>query len=319
MKIVNLDGYTTNPGDLSWEWLGKYGEYTVYDRTSVGEILERTEDAEILILNKTPISSEIIARLPKLKYVGLQSTGFNIIDCQMAKEVGILVSNIPEYSTGAVAQLTFALILEITNQVAVHSQSVLGGEWCQSKDFCYWKAPLTELQNKTIGIIGFGKIGRTVANIAESFGMNVLAYSPNNREKGKLERTEFAELNHVFSKSDIVSIHCPLNDKTENLINEENLSLMKKSAILINTSRGPVVDENALANALNRQQIAGAGLDVLRVEPCEISNPLLKAKNCFITPHIAWASFETRKRLMQILEDNLQSYINGNPQNIVNK
>lgn len=319
MKIVNLDGFTTNPGDLSWEWIGKYGEYTVYDRTSNEKIIERAKDAEILFLNKTPISSEIIAKLPKLKYVGLQSTGFNIIDCEAAKDAGIIVTNIPDYSSSAVAQATFALILELTNQVALHSHSVHIGDWCDSKDFCYWKTSLTELQDKTIGIIGFGKIGRKVAEIAECFGLNVLAYSPTAKENNGLNRTSFASINEILSQSDIVSIHCPLNKKTEGLINSQSLSLMKKSAFLINTSRGPVVDEKALADALNNGTIAGAGLDVLSAEPCERSNPLLNAKNCFITPHIAWAGLETRIRLMEILEKNLKAYLDGNPINVVNK
>lgn len=319
MKIVNLDGFTTNPGDLSWDWIGKYGEYTVYDRTSNEEIIERAKDAEILFLNKTPISKEIIANIPKLKYVGLQSTGYNVIDCDAAKESGIIVTNIPDYSSSAVAQATFALILELTNHVALHSQSVYDGEWCSSKDFCYWKTPLTELQNKTIGIIGFGKIGRKVAEIAECFGMNVLAHSPSPKDTNGLKRTSFSNIKDILCKSDIVSIHCPLNSETKNLINSQSLSLMKKSAFLINTSRGPVVDEKSLADALNSETIAGAGLDVLSVEPCTPANPLLNVKNCFITPHIAWAGLETRVRLMEILEKNLKAYLDGNPVNVVNK
>lgn len=319
MKLVNLDGYTTNPGDLSWDWMNQYGEATVYDRTPPELVIERARDAEILFVNKTPITKEILCQLPALKYVGLQSTGFNIIDCAAAKEQGIVVTNIPAYSTGAVAQLTFALILELTNQTALHSRSVMDGEWCSCPDFCYWKTPLMELQGKTLGIIGYGKIGQAVAKIADAFQMKMLAYSPTPKEKGAIKDITFAPVDTILQASDIITLHCPLTPGTTGLINKDTLHRMKASAFLINTSRGPVVDEAALAQALNAQQIAGAGLDVLSIEPCERDNPLLHAKNCLITPHIAWAAFETRERLLGILEQNLAAYLSGSPVNVVNK
>lgn len=319
MKIVNLDGCTTNPGDLSWEGIEKLGEYTVYDRTAPEEIVERAKGAEILIINKTVISKDLLDSLsPELKYIGLQSTGYNVVDCEYARELGITVCNIPAYSTNAVAQLVFAFILQITNEVTLHSDAVAAGEWCSCPDFCFWKKPLTELDGKTIGIIGFGSIGRRVASIAEAFGMNVLAYNPRPKDISDLKNTKFADLNTLLAESDIITCHCPLTPKTENLINKENISKMKRSAIFINTSRGPVVDEQALAEALNNDMITAAGLDVLRVEPASNDNPLLKAKNCYITPHIAWAAKETRARLLKILEENIVAYLNGKPQNVVN-
>lgn len=320
MKIVNLDGYTTNPGDLSWDGIKNLGDYTVYDRTSPENVIKRAKGANALIINKTIVTREILEELkPELEYIGLQSTGYNVVDCQAAKELGIIVSNIPSYSTNAVAQLVFAFILQITNQVAVHSKAVKSGEWCSCPDFCFWKTPLTELAGKTIGIIGFGAIGKKVAEIAEAFGMKVLAYAPRPKDKGKLNTVEFVELESLLKNSDIITCHCPLTPDTTNLINKKTISIMKKSAIFINTSRGPVVNEKALADALNNGDIAGAGLDVLETEPAKAGNPLLSARNCYITPHIAWAAKETRGRLLGILEDNLKAYIDGNPQNVVNK
>ncbi len=320
MKIVNLDGYTLNPGDLSWQNIEKLGDYTVYDRTSPDKIIERAKGANILFVNKTVITREILDALsPELEYIGLQSTGYNVVDCDYAKKLGITVCNIPSYSTGAVAQLVFSFILQITNKVSMHSQAVMDGEWCSCPDFCFWKAPLTELYNKTIGIIGFGSIGRQVARIAESFDMKVLAYSPRPKDKGELKTVEFVDIDTLISNSDIITCHCPLTPETTGLINKRTISKMKKSAIFINTSRGPVVDEQALADALNNGDIAAAGLDVLKVEPARKDNPLLTAKNCYITPHIAWAAKETRARLLSILEDNLKAYLDGTPQNVVNK
>ncbi len=320
MKIVNLDGCTTNPGDLSWDGIEKFGDYTVYDRTAPEDIVKRAKGANALIINKTIITREILEKLkPELEYIGLQSTGYNVVDCMAAKELGITVCNIPSYSTNAVAQLVFAFILEITNQVSLHSDSVRNGEWCRCPDFCYWKTPLTELMGKTIGIIGFGSIGRKVAEIAEAFDMNVLAYTPRPKDKGSLKKTQFTDLDTLLKSSDIITCHCPLTSETMGLINEENISKMKRSVIFINTSRGSVVDEQALADALNKGDIAAAGLDVLETEPAKADNPLLTAKNCYITPHIAWAAKETRARLLSVLEDNLKSYIEGNPKNVVNK
>lgn len=319
MKIVNLDGCTTNPGDLSWEGIEKLGDYTVYDRTEPEKVIERAKGAEILIINKTVIDRHLLDALsPELKYIGLQSTGYNVVDCEYARELGITVCNIPAYSTNAVAQLVFAFILQITNEVTLHSNAVMEGEWCTCPDFCFWKKPLTELDGKTIGIIGFGSIGHRVATIAEAFGMNVLAYNPRPKNKGDLKTIQFVDMDTLLAESDIITCHCPLTPQTENLINKNNIAKMKKSAILINTSRGPVVDEQALADALNHNRIMAAGLDVLKVEPAKENNPLLKAKNCYITPHIAWAAKETRARLLRILEENIVAYLNGKPQNVVN-
>lgn len=317
MKFVNLDGITTNPGDLSWDWLEKYGEYVVYDRTKPEEIIERAKDADVLIINKTYISAQMLDLLPKLKFVALQSTGYNAIDCEAARKKNIIVSNIPAYSTNAVAQLVFALILEFTNRVALHNESVHNNDWCECPDFCYWKAPLTELDSKVLGIIGFGSIGERVSKIAEALGMSVIAYTPHPK-KDKFPNIEFVGLDTLLSQSDIITCHCPLTAETKGLINKEAIAKMKKTAILINTSRGPVVDDEALANALNNEDIAGAGLDVLTVEPPSPNNPLLSAKNCIITPHIAWAGYETRERLLGILEENIKAYCDGKPQNVVN-
>lgn len=319
MKIVNLDGYTTNPGDLSWDGIKRLGDYTVYDRTSPDEVIRRAKGAEILIINKTVITKEILDALsPELKYIGLQSTGYNVVDCDYARKIGVTVCNIPAYSTKAVAQLVFAFILQVTNEVALHSQAVKNGEWCTCPDFCFWKKPLTELDGKVIGIIGFGSIGQRVAKLAEAFDMKVLAYAPRPKDKGDLKTVEFVDLDTLLKNSDIVTCHCPLTDETKGMINAENIGKMKKSAIFINTSRGPVVDEQALADALNSDKIKAACLDVLETEPALESNPLLTAKNCYITPHIAWAAQETRARLLKLLEDNIVAYLNGKPQNVVN-
>lgn len=316
MKIVNLDGYTTNPGDLSWKNFEQYGDFTVYERTAPEQIIDRAKDADCLIINKSMITAEMLDCMPNLKYVGLQSTGYNVIDCKAARERGITVSNIPAYSTNAVAQLVFSLILQFTNKVGIHSDAVHSGEWTNCPDFCFWKAPLTELDSKTIGIIGFGSIGQRVKNIAKAFGMKVLVNTPH--PNSKFDDVEFVDFETLLKNSDIVTCHCPLTPKTENLIDKQALKLMKKSAILINTSRGPVVDDKALAWALNNDMIQGAGLDVLKVEPPAADNPLLTAKNCIITPHIAWAAYETRERLLTILESNLKAFMDGKPQNVVN-
>lgn len=319
MKIVNLDGYTTNPGDLSWDGIKRFGDYTVYDRTPADKVIERAKGANILIINKTVVTREILDALsPELEYIGLQSTGYNVVDCDYARKLGITVCNIPAYSTKAVAQLVFAFILLVTNEIALHSNAVKNGEWCTCPDFCFWKTPLTELDSKIIGIIGFGSIGRRVAKLAEAFDMKVLAYAPRPKDKGELKTVEFVDLDTLLKNSDIITCHCPLTEETKGMINAENISKMKKSAIFINTSRGPVVDEKALADALNSEKIKAACLDVLETEPALESNPLLKAKNCYITPHIAWAAHETRARLLKILEENIEAYLCGKPQNVVN-
>lgn len=316
MRICVLDGYTTNPGDLSWDWLASIGEYTVYDRTPAELIEERTKDCEIIITNKTPLRKELLQKLDKVKYIGLQSTGYNIVDWEYCKEKGIPVCNVPTYSTSAVAQLTFALILEHTNAAALHSASVHSGEWSACSDFCYWKTPLSELDGKTLGIIGFGKIGKAVAKIAAAFGMNILVST---NHPAPFDGVQFCEKDELLAKSDFVSLHCPLTSSTEEMVNAEFLSKMKKTAILINTSRGQVINENDLAYALKNGIIAGAGLDVLSVEPPKADNPLFGLSNCFITPHIAWAGFETRERLMSVVRENLEAFLNGKPQNVVYK
>lgn len=318
MKIVNLDGYTTNPGDLSWDGIRRFGDYTVYDRTPADKVIERAKGANILIINKTVVTKEILDALsPELEYIGLQSTGYNVVDCEHARKLGVTVCNIPSYSTNAVAQLVFAFILQITNEVTLHADAVRNGEWCRCEDFCFWKKPLTELAGKTIGIIGFGAIGQKVAQISEAFDMKILAYNPRPKSAGNLD-VAFTDMDTLLKKSDIITCHCPLTSETKGLINAENIAKMKNSAIFINTSRGPVVDEQALADALNSSKIRAAGLDVLETEPARTDNPLLTAKNCYITPHIAWAALETRARLLKILEENLEAYISGKPQNVVN-
>lgn len=319
MKIVILDGYTTNPGDLSWEKFSEFGEVTAYDYTPPELVVERCKDAEIIIDNKVVFTKETLDQLPKLKYIGLLSTGFNVIDIETAKNNSITVCNVPTYSTAAVAQLTFALILEMYNQISVHSEAVHKGEWTNCRDFCFQKTPLLELNNKTIGIIGYGKIGSEVAKIADAFSMNILCYVPSKKPQPDFKKFRFVSLDELAEKSDIVSLHCPLTPETIKIINSDFISKMKKNAIIINTSRGPSIDEQALADALNTGRIAGAGVDVLSTEPPKADNPLLSCKNCFITPHIAWAGYETRERLVGVVLDNLKSYLDGNPVNVVNK
>lgn len=319
LKIVVLDSYALNPGDLSWEWLEKLGDCHIYHRTPSEKILERCKNAEIILTNKTPLTKETLSQLKSLKYIALLSTGYNIVDWEFAREIGVPVSNIPAYSTNAVAQLTFSLILEITNAVGLHSESVKNGEWTNCPDFCYWKTPLTELCGKTLGIVGFGQIGQAVADIAEAFKMNVIAVSGHETDQSHRKSFRWVDMDTLAKTSDIISFHCPLTEKTTGLVNKDFLSKCKNDAIIINTSRGPVVNDKDLAEALNSGKLRGAGLDVLTVEPPKASNPLLTAKNCFITPHIAWAGFETRERLMTILQENVTAYLNGNPQNVVNK
>lgn len=320
MKIVILDSFTTNPGDLSWEFLNKYSDdIMIYPRTSKEDVIKRAKGAEILIINKTVLGQDELNELaPELKYIGLQSTGYNVVDLKSATKNGVAVCNIPSYSTNAVAQLVFSFILQFTNKVNLHSESVYNGEWTECLDFCYWKAPLSELDGKTIGIIGFGSIGQRVAEIAEVFGMKVFFTSKSIKDTGKFKTARQVDLDALLGKSDFVTCHCPLTDETTGLINLDNLRKMKKSAVLINTSRGPVVNENDLSYALNNDIIAGAGLDVLGEEPPKADNPMFKAKNCYITPHIAWASKETRARLINILDSNIEHFLSGNTQNKVN-
>lgn len=317
MKIALLDGFTTNPGDLSYDWINKYGEATVYDRTPKDLIYERLAEADIAIINKTPIDRETMERLPKLKYIGLMSTGYNIVDIEFAREKNIIVTNIPDYSSKAVAQLVFAYILNFSNRVNEHDEAVKNGEWTNCQDFCFYKTSLTELYNKTIGIIGYGKIGSETARLANAFYMNTLSYTPH-PDKATDNKVRFVGIDELLRESDYVSMHCPLNSATNNMVNKEFLLKMKKSAYLINTSRGQIVNESDLSYALNKKIIAGAAVDVLSTEPPTRLNPLLKSSDCIITPHIAWAAKETRARLMKILEENLAAYISGNPINQVN-
>jgi glycerate dehydrogenase len=319
VKIVILDGYTLNPGDLSWEKLKMLGDVTVYDRTPLDLRFERAKGAQIVLTNKTPIDKEFLNSMPELKYIGVLATGYNIVEVDEAKKRGVIVTNVPAYSTDSVAQMVFALILELSNHTKSHSDAVKCGTWTKNKDFCFWNHPLIEISGKTIGIIGFGTIGRKVAAIAEAFGMKVIAYSRTHREVMNLKNFKWVELEELLKEADIVSLHCPLFSDTKGIINRNTLKLMKKSSFLINTSRGSLVIENDLAEALNKGIIAGAGLDVLTTEPPEKENPLLKAKNCIITPHIAWATREARMRLMDIAAHNVKAFLEGCPVNVVNK
>lgn len=318
MKIVVLDGYTLNPGDLTWEGIMHQGVVEIYERTPLDKILERCAGASVIFTNKVPLTKETINQLPHLKFIGVLATGYNIVDVAAAKNKNIIVSNIPGYSTDSVVQLTFAMILEFCHHVQRHSDSVIDGNWSASKDFCFWNFPLIELAGKTIGIIGFGSIGAKVGEVAAAFGMNILATGRVYKDQPHLKNYKWVELPELLENSDFVSIHCPLVPETKGLINQSNLSLMKKTAFLINTSRGPIVVDQDLADALNNGIIAGAGIDVLSVEPPSKENPILTAKNCFITPHIAWATKEARSRLMDIATNNLAAFIAGNPINVVN-
>jgi glycerate dehydrogenase len=319
MKIVVLDGYTLNPGDLSWDKLFNLGEVVLHDRTPADKIKERSLDADVLITNKTPLTEETINDLPHLKYIGVLATGYNIVDTSAAKRRNIIVTNVPAYSTMSVAQLTFALLLELCHHVQKHSDSVMDGKWAESVDFSNWDFPLIELSGKTLGIIGFGNIGKKVADIANVFGMNIIAASRHETDQSERINFRWAEIDEVLAQSDIVSIHCPLLPETKGLINADSLKRMKRSAFLLNTSRGPVVVEPDLADALNNGIIACAAIDVLSIEPPLKDNPLFKAKNCLITPHIAWATKEARGRLMDIAVNNLAAFINGKRVNVVNQ
>ncbi|MBQ8243124.1 MAG: D-2-hydroxyacid dehydrogenase [Bacteroides sp.] len=310
MKIVVLDGYALNPGDLSWTGMEALGELTVYERTSPSEVLERSAGAEVLITNKTVITAEHMAALPQLKYIGVLATGYNVVDIDEARNRGIVVTNIPAYSTASVAQMVFAHVLNITQRVGYYATENANGRWTNSVDFCYWDTDLVELDGKKMGIVGLGNIGRATARIAQAFGMEVLVVT--SKEQSALpEGMKKVTLDELFAQSDVVSLHCPLTPDTKEMVNAARLQTMKPSAILINTGRGPLVNEQDLADALNEGRIAAAGLDVLSVEPSVTGNPLLGARNCFITPHIAWATKEARIRLMDIAVNNLKSYQEG--------
>ena len=318
MKIVVLDGYTLNPGDLNWDRIAEFGELTVYDRCAPDEIVPRIAGAEIIFVNKTPITADTLNRCPSIRFIGILATGFNIVDIKTARERGVPVANIPSYGTDAVAQHVFALLLEICNHVSIHDTAVKKGEWASSLDFCIWKTQLIELAGKTMGIIGFGRIGRAVAKIAGAFGMNVLVYDINPIPASDSGPACCVNIDECLSGADVISLHCPLTPETEGIINRDNIAKMKSNAILINTSRGGLVNESDLADALNSGRIYAAAVDVVSVEPIQSGNPLLKAKNIIITPHIAWAPKEARIRLMNIAADNLEAFLQGRPINIVN-
>jgi glycerate dehydrogenase len=308
MNIVVLDGYTLNPGDLSWDALRELGSCEIYDRSAPDEIVPRSTSAEIVLTNKVKLNGEYMSSVPTLKYIGVTATGYNIVDVAAARERKVIVTNVPTYGTQSVAQMTFALLLELTQHVGHHAQTVREGRWTRAPDFCYWDYPLIELDGLTLGIIGFGRIGKMVGQLAEAFGMKVLTYS---------RKQPVAEMETLFRRSDIISLHCPLTPQTEHLVNEKRLAWMKPTAFLLNTSRGPLIDESALAKALNEGRIAGAGLDVLAVEPPTADNPLLRAKNCLITPHIAWATRAARSRLMEAVVENVRAFLAGESKNVV--
>ncbi len=315
MKIVILDGFTVNPGDLSWEGIENLGNCTIYDRTAPEETIDRAKDAEAVFTNKVAFNREVIEKLPHLKFIGVLATGYNVVDLEAAAKAGIVVTNIPAYSTASVAQMVFSHILHHVQNISLHALSVQKGEWANSIDFSYHITPQTELAGKTLGIIGFGQIGQTVAKLGDAFGMNILY---NNRSKKETDLpARQVDLNTLLSESDFISINCPLTNENAGFINKEAIEKMKPSAFLVNTGRGQLIEEEHLADALNSGRIAGAGLDVLSAEPPAPDNPLVTAKNCNITPHIAWATTEARIRLIEIATQNLKAFIEGKPQNVV--
>ena len=314
MKIVVLDGYTENPGDLSWQGFEKLGALTVYDRTphAKDEIIERIGDAEAVITNKVPVTAEILAACPSIKYIGVLATGYNVVDIEAAKKRGVPVTNIPTYGTKTVAQFTIAMLLEICHRIGHHSSAVAKGRWERSPDFCFWDYPLIELAGKTIGIIGYGRIGQETGKVAAALGMRVIAYDAFSKD------SSLVSLDDLLAQSDVVSLHCPLTAENEGMINKETIAKMKDGVIIINTARGPLIAERDLADALNTGKVYAAGVDVVSFEPIKGDNPLLTAKNCIITPHIAWATKEARGRLMDIAVENLRAFVAGEPVNVVN-
>lgn len=314
MKIVILDGHALNPGDLRWDVLKKFGTVSYYDRTPTeAEAIQRIGDAEIVLTNKVAITDSLLAACPNIRLICVLATGYNVVDCNATRTRNIPVCNVPSYSTEAVAQFTFALLLELCNQVGLHNQSVHAGEWTRCPDFCYWKAPLTELSGKTLGIIGYGRIGRNVAKIATAMGMKVLTHS-----RTQHPGDAHVSFDELLANSDVVTLHCPLFPETQGIINADTIAKMKNGAILINTSRGPLIDEKAVADALSCGKLRGAAVDVVSKEPIPGDSPLLTAPNCIITPHIAWAPLETRQRLLDCVVSNIQCFLNGHPQNVVN-
>ena len=320
MKIIILDGYAENPGDLSWEGFEKLGELTVYDRTpreDVEEILRRIGDAEIVLTNKTPIRRAVLDACPNLRFIAVLATGFNVIDIDYAREKGIPVSNVPNYGGYSVSQFSIALLLEICHHIGHHSESVHAGNWADNADWCYWDYPLIELEGKTIGIIGFGRIGQAEGRIAKALGMNVLAYDLYPNDTGRAI-AEYVTLDELYARADVITLHCNLTPENTGMINKNSIAKMKDGVILINNARGQLIDEQDVADALNAGKIAAAGLDVVYTEPIRVDNPLLKEENCLVTPHIAWAPKESRQRLMDIAVENLKAFLAGAPQNVVN-
>ncbi len=318
MKIVVLDGFALNPGDMSWDNMKQLGDLVVYERTPVDKVVERIGSAEIILTNKVVLTREILQKAPSVKYIGVTATGYNVVDTNAAKELGIIVTNVPAYSTASVAQLVFAFILELCHHVGDHNNTVQEGGWTKSPDFTFWNYPLIELVGKTLGIIGFGAIGQATARIATAFGMKVLFYNRTKRLELETDKIKFAELEQVLGLSDFISLHCPLTKQTEGLINKVSIAKMKTGAFLINTSRGPVLDEQDVADALNSGKLAGAAVDVVSIEPIKEDNPLLGVKNCIITPHFAWAPLEARTRLMDTLVKNIRAFLENKPINVVN-
>ncbi len=318
MKIVILDGYTLNPGDISWEGVSQFGETIIYDRTDPQDVLDRIGDAEVVFTNKTILTKEHFAKLPNLKFIGVLATGYNVVDIEAAREHGIPVSNIPTYGTQSVAQFATALMLELCHRIGAHDASVKAGQWNVQPDFCYWLSPLVELSGKTLGIIGFGRIGQAFATVAQALGMYVLAHDSYRNPELESATLRYADLDELYANSDVISLHCPLFDNNRGMIDKMAIGKMKSSAFLINTSRGPLINETDLAQALNDGHLAGAALDVLSSEPPVPDNPLLSARNCITTPHIAWATREARQRMMTIAEQNLSAFVSGAPINIVN-
>lgn len=318
MKIVILDGQALNPGDLSYDCIRQFGEVTIYDRTeSEAEAVARIGDSEIVLINKVPITESLLAACPSIRLICVQATGYNVVDCAACAKRGIPVTNVPAYGTAAVAQFTMALILTLCHRIELHSQDVHNSGWENADNFCYWLTPQTELAGKTLGIIGFGSIGKAVGRLAKAFGMNVLAYNRSQNDEGRQIGT-YVDLDTLLAQSDIVSLHCPLFPETEKIINAETIRKMKDGAMLINTARGPLVEEQALAAALSSGKLRGAAVDVVSKEPIDPENPLMSCKNCIITPHIAWAPLESRQRLLNTVVENIRAFLAGKPQNVVN-
>ena len=318
MKIVILDGYTENPGDLSWDGFRRFGEVTVYDRTPAEQTVERIGDADIVYTNKTPITKEVLEQCPGIRYIGTLATGYNVVDVETAAKRGIPVCNVPGYGTAAVAQFTIGLLLELCHRIGAHSDSVKAGQWSACPDFCYWNFPQMELAGKTMGIVGFGSIGREVGRLAQAFGMEVLAYSRTRRPELETEHCRFVTLEELFERSDVISLHCPLFPETEGMINRSAIEKMKDGVLLLNTARGQLIVEEDLRAALDRGKVGGAALDVVAKEPISPDNPLLGAENIILTPHIAWAPKESRQRLMVIAVGNLKAFVDGKAVNVVN-